>query len=111
MTTTEQAPSDETAFSADATRDESFGDAVRAYGQRLRGGDMGALPAILGLVVLFVVFSVANDTFLSALNMANLVTQAGAICVLAMGLIRSSSWATSTSPPAWPAASRPASRR
>ena len=48
---------------------------------------MGSLPAILGLVVLFVVFGLANDRFLSALNLANLVTQAGSICVLAMGLV------------------------
>ena len=48
---------------------------------------MGSLPAILGLVVLFVVFGLANDRFLSALNMANLITQAGAIMVLAMGLV------------------------
>ena len=48
---------------------------------------MGSLPAVLGLVVLFVVFGLANDRFLSALNLANLITQAGAICVLAMGLV------------------------
>ena len=33
---------------------------VRAYVARLRGGDMGSLPAILGLVVLFVVFGLAT---------------------------------------------------
>jgi D-xylose transport system permease protein len=48
---------------------------------------MGSLPAILGLLVLFVVFGFANERFLSALNLANLVTQAGSICVLAMGLV------------------------
>jgi D-xylose transport system permease protein len=48
---------------------------------------MGSLPAVLGLVVLFVVFGLANERFMSALNLANLVTQAGSICVLAMGLI------------------------
>jgi D-xylose transport system permease protein len=48
---------------------------------------MGSLQAILGLGVIFVVFGLANDRFLSALNLANLVTQAGSICVLAMGLV------------------------
>ena len=48
---------------------------------------MGSLPAVLGLVVLFIVFGLANERFLSALNLANLVTQAGSICVLAMGLV------------------------
>lgn len=74
-------------FVGDNSSDQSFGEAVRGYLQRVRGGDMGSLPAILGLIVLFVVFGLANDRFLSALNLANLVTQAGSICVLAMGLV------------------------
>jgi D-xylose transport system permease protein len=74
-------------FSGDTRADETFGAAVRGYLQRVRGGDMGSLPAVLGLVVLFAVFGLANDRFLSALNLANLITQAGAICVLAMGLV------------------------
>ncbi|MDT5338868.1 MAG: D-xylose transport system permease protein, partial [Mycobacterium sp.] len=74
-------------FAGDTRAEQTFGEAVRGYLQRVRGGDMGSLPAILGLVVLFVVFGLANDRFLSALNLANLVTQAGSICVLAMGLV------------------------
>ncbi len=74
-------------FVGDTSSDQTFAEAVRGYLQRVRGGDMGSLPAILGLVVLFVVFGLANDRFLSALNLANLVTQAGSICVLAMGLV------------------------
>ncbi|MGY4654252.1 sugar ABC transporter permease [Mycobacterium sp. URHB0021] len=74
-------------FAADNRSDDTFLDAARSYLQRVRGGDMGALPAILGLVVLFVVFGLANDRFMSALNLANLVTQAGSICVLALGLV------------------------
>ncbi len=74
-------------FAGDARADTTFGAAVRGYLQRVRGGDMGSLPAVLGLIVLFVVFGLANDRFLSALNLANLITQAGSICVLAMGLV------------------------
>ncbi|MGJ6121528.1 ABC transporter permease [Mycolicibacterium sp. Y3] len=74
-------------FAADARTDESFRDAVRSYLRRVRGGDMGSLPAVLGLIVLFTVFGLANERFTSALNLANLVTQAGSICVLAMGLV------------------------
>jgi D-xylose transport system permease protein len=74
-------------FAADTHADETFLDAVRSYLRRVRGGDMGPLPAILGLVVLFLVFGIANERFTSALNLANLVTQAGSICVLAMGLV------------------------
>ncbi len=74
-------------FAADSRHEETVGEAFRSYLQRLRGGDMGSLPALLGLVVLFIVFSFANERFLSALNLANLITQAGSICVLAMGLV------------------------
>jgi len=77
----------ESDFAIDAQSDATFADAVRGYIRRVRGGDMGSLPAILGLLVLFVVFGFANERFLSALNLANLVTQAGSICVLAMGLV------------------------
>ena len=76
-----------TGFDSDNRQAATIGDSARDYLNRLRGGDMGSLPAILGLIVLFVVFSIASDTFLTELNIANLITQAGAICVLAMGLV------------------------
>lgn len=90
MTTVSSQPKNEltdSGFGDDTHADESFGEAIRAYLRRVRGGDMGSLPAVLGLIVLFVVFGLANDRFMSALNLANLVTQAGSICVLAMGLV------------------------
>ena len=74
-------------FAGDIGEQQTLRSAMVGYWRRVRGGDMGSLPAILGLVVLFVVFGLANDRFLSALNLANLITQAGAICVLAMGLV------------------------
>ncbi len=65
----------------------TIADSGREYLNRLRGGDMGSLPAILGLVFLFVVFSSLNDRFLTTYNMANLVIQSGSIIVLAMGIV------------------------
>lgn len=62
--------------------------ALKEYVDRVRGGDMGPLPAVLGLVVLVIVFgSLQPDVFVSTRNIANLLVQAGAICVLAMGLV------------------------
>ena len=59
----------------------------RAYLGRLKGGDIGSLPAVLGLVVLFVLFSALRPgTFASPINIANLIVQASSIIVLAMGL-------------------------
>lgn len=74
-------------FASDLTQSSSLGDSVRAYVQRVRGGDMGALPAMTGLLVLFIVFWLLSDKFLTPLNMANLISQSGSLIILAMGLI------------------------
>jgi D-xylose transport system permease protein len=74
-------------FAADARSSATLGDAFRDYLNRVRGGDMGSLPAIAGLIVLFVVFTLANDKFLTTNNLANLMTQSASVCVLAMGVI------------------------
>jgi len=74
-------------FANDNRQAATLGDAVRDYVNRLRGGDMGSLPAILGLVVLFGVFTALHDRFLTTYNLSNLVIQAGPIIVLAMGIV------------------------
>jgi ABC-type xylose transport system permease subunit len=74
-------------FEGDRSSD-SFGASVRAYVDRVRGGDLGALPAILGIVVLGLLFTVLRpDTFLTPRNLANLADQAAPIIILAMGLV------------------------
>src|SRR3712207_342865 len=78
------APSD---FEADRGAD-SVGGAVRAYFDRVRGGDLGALPAVLGIVALgLLFFALRPETFLTPRNMANLADQAAPIIILAMGLV------------------------
>jgi D-xylose transport system permease protein len=74
-------------FEGDRSAD-SFGASVRAYVDRVRGGDLGALPAILGIVVLgLLFFALRPETFLTPRNMANLADQAAPIIILAMGLV------------------------
>nr|BFE81525.1 hypothetical protein GCM10020093_041260 [Planobispora longispora] len=60
---------------------------VRGYAERVRGGDMGALPAVLGLIVLCTVFAIMRPSFFTAGNFANLFTQGAAVTVIAMGLV------------------------
>ena len=87
---TNQQPSaaaDDGSFAGDTVTTATLGSAFQDYINRLRGGDMRSLPAVLGLIVLVVIFSFASDTFTTRLNIANLMTQAGPICVLALGLI------------------------
>ncbi|HET8682744.1 MAG TPA: ABC transporter permease [Micromonosporaceae bacterium] len=60
---------------------------VREYLSRVRGGDIGALPAVLGLVVLCAVFATLRPAFLSTVNFANLFAQGAAVAIIAMGLV------------------------
>ena len=66
----------------------TLGGVVRGYLDRLRGGDLGALPAVLGIVVLTLFFyALRPETFLTPLNITNLIIQAAPITLLAMGLV------------------------
>jgi D-xylose transport system permease protein len=61
---------------------------VSEYFARVRGGDVGSLPAVLGLVALVIVFSALRpDTFTNSFNFANLITQGAAVITIAMGLV------------------------
>ena len=61
--------------------------AWRDYLARIKSGDMGALPGVLGLIALCVVFGAMSDVFLTPGNFANLLTQAASVTVIAMGLV------------------------
>jgi D-xylose transport system permease protein len=65
----------------------SLAEHIRGYVGRLRGGELGALPAILGLVVLCLVFGIAKPVFFSAINFANLFGQGAQVAIIAMGLV------------------------
>ena len=61
--------------------------AAKDYWAKVKTGDIGPLAAILGLVVLCIVFGSMSPVFLTQGNFANLLTQAAAVIVIAMGLI------------------------
>jgi D-xylose transport system permease protein len=62
-------------------------DQVKAYFQRVRSGEMGALPAISALILLAVLFSSLSPFFLTKLNFANLFVQSAELAVLACALV------------------------
>lgn len=66
----------------------SLGAAFQEYLSKLRGGDVGALPAVLGLVVLIIFFTIMRPTaFANLFNAANLLNQSAAVIFIAMGLV------------------------
>jgi D-xylose transport system permease protein len=72
------------ATGATATAD-SAGAYLRASFVRIKGGEMGVLPVVAGLLLVSVLFQVANNHFLTAGNLVNLLVQAAVFSLLAMG--------------------------
>jgi D-xylose transport system permease protein len=71
-----------------AKNSQSLDDAFRDYVTRVRGGEVGALPALGGLVALVIVFTVLSGSkFTNAFNFSNLILQGSAYAVFAMGLV------------------------
>jgi len=60
---------------------------VNAYVARVKGGEMGALPSVLSLFVLTLLFSLLNPYFLTQGNFANLLTQTATLMMIAMALV------------------------
>ena len=86
---TSQEPPDVVA-TPDASADllaNSFGDYLRIVGRRVRNGESGALPVVVGLIVIVIIFQVKNSLFLSAGNLVNLMAQSAFIITLGMAEI------------------------
>ena len=66
---------------------ETLKGAASNYLSRIKSGDIGSLPAVLGLVSLVAVFGFMSEFFLTNRNFANLLTQAAPVMVIAMGLV------------------------
>jgi len=66
---------------------QSLGQYMRAWGQRIRGGDSGVLPVLLGIIIIAIAFQVANGKFLSPQNLVNLFEQSSIYMLLAMAEI------------------------
>lgn len=54
----------------------SLGEYLRAWRQRVRTGDSGPLPIVVGLIIVVIFFQIERSQFLTALNIVNLLVQA-----------------------------------
>jgi len=65
----------------------SIGDYAAIWWRRVRNGESGALPIILGLIAIVIFFQVKNDHFLTAGNLVNLMIQSVPFILLGMAEI------------------------
>src|SRR5262245_63923497 len=60
---------------------------LRGLGQRVTQGDVGPLPVILGIVLIWAIFWYLNPRFLTPLNLTNLVLQIAAVGLISVGVV------------------------
>ncbi|GAA5156394.1 ABC transporter permease [Nocardioides marinquilinus] len=70
-----------------ANEPQGIGDVVRGTIRRARGGDLGVLPVVGGIVVIWVVFQLTNRSFLSSTNLINLTIDLVPVGVIALGIV------------------------
>lgn len=63
---------------------DSLGEYAAAQWKRIKAGESGALPVIIGLVIIIIAFQTQNSKFLSATNLSNLIQQCGVFVLLGM---------------------------
>jgi D-xylose transport system permease protein len=61
--------------------------AIAAFVERVRSGDLGSLPVIAGLVIIWTVFTSLNPVFLSADNLVNLLFDCSTVGVISLGIV------------------------
>ncbi|WP_375001180.1 sugar ABC transporter permease [Aeromicrobium sp. CTD01-1L150] len=66
---------------------EDVGSMLKVIGERVRGGDLGVLPVVVGLIVIWTVFQSLNSSFLSSANLGNLLMESAAVGVIALGVV------------------------
>jgi D-xylose transport system permease protein len=70
-----------------AQPNETVMESVRSWWVGVRSGELGALPIVVGIVVIGIYFQTRNSHFLTAGNFVNLIAQMAAITVIGMGMV------------------------
>jgi len=74
------------ALDSSAPPTATLGAYARRWWSNVRGGELGSLPIIVGLIIIAIVFQTQNDRFLTAGNFVNLIVQTAPYAVIAMGV-------------------------
>jgi D-xylose transport system permease protein len=66
---------------------ETLSGYVRLWLQGVKAGELGSLPIIVALVIIFITFGALNDVFLTSRNFTNLLLQVAPIATIAIGVV------------------------
>ncbi|NUQ95217.1 MAG: sugar ABC transporter permease [Streptomyces sp.] len=57
------------------------------FTRKVKGGELGSLPVVIGLIIIWTIFQMKNDRFLSADNLSNVSYYLSATGMIAIGLV------------------------
>lgn len=66
---------------------QGIGGAIRGFLDRVRSGDLGSLPVVVGLAIIWTVFQSLNPVFLAPNNLVNLLFDSATVGVIALGIV------------------------
>jgi D-xylose transport system permease protein len=72
---------------AAAVENASLAAIARARWEALRGGDVGFLPVLIGIVAITLFFTAKTNIFFTAVNFSNLIGQMAGTTVIAIGVV------------------------
>jgi D-xylose transport system permease protein len=70
-----------------AAAEDSFLSAIRARWEAFKGGEVGFLPVIVGIVAITAFFTAKTNIFFTAVNFSNLIQQMAGTTVIAIGVV------------------------
>ena len=66
---------------------EGLSGTIQAFIDRVRSGDIGSLPVVVGLILIWGVFSTLNPIFLSPANLVNLLFDCSTVGIISLGIV------------------------
>ncbi len=67
--------------------DAGLAGTIRGFIDRVRSGDLGSLPVVVGLAIIWTVFQTLNPGFLSSNNLVNLLFDCSTVGVISLGIV------------------------
>jgi D-xylose transport system permease protein len=68
-------------------REQGFKGYWTEFTRKVKGGELGSLPVVIGLIIIWTIFQLKNDRFLSADNVSNISYYLSATGMIAIGLV------------------------
>jgi D-xylose transport system permease protein len=66
---------------------QTFSGFIQTWWQGVRAGELGSLPIIVGLVIIFITFGILEENFITERNFTNLLLQMAAVATIAIGVV------------------------